>query len=304
MAVSVDRLIAALAKRQRGYVTRPQLLKLGLGAEAIRYRSRTGRLIPVYTGVYAVGHLPTLPQDRAAGALLACGEGAVLSHSTAAAAWGIFKRWELPFEVTAPALRRRHGITVHRAKLERWDVATQLGLRVTSAARSLLDVAPRFSAKGLRRAVADQRRAGQLRLDELAELLQRFPRAPGTHRLRPLLDAPRGGPTRSELEDRFVTFCGQFGLPEPETNVWVGGREVDIWFPNERVIVELDGWDYHSDRGSFEGDRDNDTAALLLGIVTVRITDTRIKERPEREAERLHRILEARRAELGILTVL
>jgi hypothetical protein len=69
----VDKQIAALAKRNRGYITRSQLIKLGLGAEAIRYRVRIGRLIPVYAGVYAVGHLPTLPQDRAFGALLACG---------------------------------------------------------------------------------------------------------------------------------------------------------------------------------------------------------------------------------------
>jgi hypothetical protein len=296
VAEPIDRRIARLAERQRGYVTRPQLMKLGLGRDAIYYRIRVGRLIPVYAGVYAVGHLPTLPLDRAVAALLACGAGAVLSHSTAATAWGIFKRWELPFEVTAPRVRRRAGITVHRAQLERRDVVTQLGLPVTSAARALLDVAPRLADKSLRRAVADQRRAGHLRLHELADVLKRFPRRRGAQRLLPLLEAPRGGPTRSELEDRFLALCRRFGLPEPETSVWVAGREVDVWFPQERVIVELDGWGYHSDRASFESDRDNDTAALALGFATVRITDDRMSEAPEREAERLLGVLAARRA--------
>jgi hypothetical protein len=295
MSESIDRWIAALAKRQHGYVTRPQLLKLGLGAEAIRYRIRIGRLIPVYAGVYAVGHLPTLPQDRAVGALLACGEGAVLSHSTAATAWGIFKRWEMPFEVTAPAMHRRAGIRVHRGQLERCDIRTQIGLRVTSAARAVLDVAPRLSEKGLRRAVADQRRAGHLHLHELEDLTRRFPRAPGAGRLVEVLDVPKGGPTRSDLEDRFVAFCRRFGLPEPQTNVWVAGREVDAWFPDEQLIVELDGEPYHTDHHSFERDRDNDATALTLGIPTVRITDTRMRNAPEREAERLHAILARRR---------
>jgi hypothetical protein len=296
MDVSIERKISALAKRQHGYVTRRQLLKLGLSAKAIKYRVRIGRLIPVYAGVYAVGHVPALPQARAVGALLACGDGAVLSHSTAASAWGIFKRWEMPFEVTAATVRCRNGIRIHRAKLEPRDIRTQIGLRVTSAARTMLDVAPRFKDTGLNRAVADQRRAGHLTLDQLADVLDRHPRAPGARRLRPLLDAPKGGPTRSDLEDRFIAFCRRFGLPEPETNVPVAGREVDAWFARERVIVELDGWEYHSDHRSFEGNRDQDATALALGIVTVRITQPRIAEYPAREARRLCKILEARRA--------
>lgn len=291
MDVSIERKIAALACRQRGYVTRPQLLKLGLSGKAIKYRVRTGRLIPVYAGVYAVGHLPILPQDRAVAALLACGEAAVLSHSTAATAWGIFRRWEMPFEVTVPALRRRNGIVVHRAKLERRDVKTQLGLRVTSAARTVLDISPRLRDKSLRRAVNDLRRAGYLHVPDLEDVLERFPRDPSSHRVRPLLRVPSGGPTRSELEDKFVAFCDWHGLPEPEINVWVAGREADAWFPRQRVIVELDGYDFHSDRGSFEADRDNDATALALGIRTVRVTGERLDQTPEKEAERLRRIL-------------
>src|SRR5438270_6734894 len=108
-------LIANLANRQRGYVTRQQLLKLGLGPDAIRYRVRIGRLIPVYAGVYAVGHLPTSCIDRAAAAILACGNGAALGHHSAACLWGFLKPWRVPFHVTALSAHRRQGIIVHRA---------------------------------------------------------------------------------------------------------------------------------------------------------------------------------------------
>ena len=292
----MDELVANLARRQRGYVRRSQLLNLGLGPEAIRYRVKIARLIPVYAGVYAVGHLPTLPQDRAVGALLACGDGAALSHGSAATLWGVFKRWEAPFEVTTPSVRRRRGVRVHRAALLRRDVTSQTGIRVTSPARTLLDVGPRMTGKALTRAVNDLRRPGYLHLAELEDVVERFPRHPGAGRLRPFVDGPRDGPTRSDLEDRFLALTERFGLPRPQVNVWVAGREVDAWFPDERLIVELDGYDFHGDRASFEGDRDNDATALALGIATCRFTDERMTRDPEAEAARLQAILHARRA--------
>jgi hypothetical protein len=296
VADSVDQAIAARAERQSGYVIPSQLLKLGLGSEAIRYRVRIGRLIPVHAGVYAVGHLPTLAQDRATGALLACGAGAVLSHGSAASLWGIFARWELPFEVTVRSRRRPTGITVHRAVLERRDVRIHQGVRVTSPARLLLDIAPRLTDRALRRAFNDLRRSpGLLRIDQLADLLRRCPRSPSRRRLTPLLDAPRGGPTRSEMDDDFLAFARRYGFPEPQTNVVVAGREADIWFPCERVIVELDSWEFHRDRDSFERDRDNDATALARNIVTVRMTWERMVDRPDREAKRLWTILCQRR---------
>jgi hypothetical protein len=249
----------------------------------------------VYAGVFALGHLPALPQDRAAGALLACGPGAVLSHGSAACAWGIFRVWAMPLEVTAPAGHRRRGIRVHRARLARPDVTREAGLRVTSVARTFVDVAPRMSEKALRRAVNDQLRANRLRLPALAELLERVPRHPGARRLRPFLDRC-DGPTRSELEDTFLAFIERFGFPRPLINVEVAGREADAWFPQERVIVEIDGWDYHRDRDTFETDRDRDATALALGIPTVRVTEVRMRYHAEREAERLWRILRSRRA--------
>jgi very-short-patch-repair endonuclease len=294
MGVSIDRKIAALAARQRGYITRSQLLKLGLSEKAIRYRIRTGRLIPVYAGVYAVGHLPTLPQDRAVGALLACGPDAVLSHGSAATLWGIFSHWETPFEVTVPSVRQPRGIVVHRAKLERPDMTRQAGIRVTSPARTTLDVAPRLTDRHLTRAVNDLRHR-YLRLHELADVIARFPRHPGSARLRPFIINPTG-PTRSEFEDAFVAFAERFGLPRPQVNVRIGGYTVDALFAEERVIVELDGWDFHNSRDSFESDRERDAEMLARGLATIRVTWERMLGTPQREADRLLAILRARRA--------
>ncbi len=104
-----------------------------------------------------------------------------------------------------------------------------------------------------------------------------------------------GGPTRSAWEDEFPAFCAEHGLPTPVMNTFVAGHEVDALFPNEKVIVELDSWAFHSDRGSFEGDRDRDADTLAAGHVTVRITWGRMRRQPAREADRLGAILESRR---------
>lgn len=142
--------------------------------------------------------------------------------------------------------------------------------------------------------VNDARHAGFLHLAALADVLARNPTHPGGKRLRTFVDTPRN-PTRSPLEDDFIEFCERYGLPTPVTNIVFHGREVDALFPVERVIVELDGHPFHSDEDSYEGDRDRDADFLAADYPTVRITRRRIKGNPDREAERLHRILEARR---------
>jgi hypothetical protein len=296
MASVFDKVIAALAAKQYGYVTRAQLLAIGLGPAAIVYRVRTGRLIPVHAGVYAVGHVNRTPVARAMAAILACGENAVLSHGSAASLWGFDKYWHMPYEVTVPALRNRKGITVHRSRtLARRDITWQLGVHVTTPERTILDIAPRLTDRRLTRVVNDGRHAGYIHLDSLAEVLNRNPKHPGAKRVWPLVHANRP-PTRSELEDDFEAFRLKYGLPAPtRTNTYLFGHEVDVLYATERVIVEIDGYLFHSDRDSFERDRDRDAERLAAGFVTVRLTRKRMKQQAEREARRLNAILMARR---------
>ncbi len=293
MAELFDRLLAALAAKQHGYVTRAQLLALGLGADAIDYRIETGRLIPVYAGVYAIGYVRRDPVSRAHAAVLACGERAALSHGSAASLWGFYKHWDAAFEMTAPSVRIRDGIKVHRCRtLARRDITRQLGIRVTSPARTILDTAPRLTGKRLSRFVNDALRTPYLHAADLADVLNRNPNHPAANRLRRFVEDPK---TNSPLEDDFVEFARRHGLPEPVTNTYLLGYEIDVLYPRERVIVEVDSYGFHSDRDTFERDRKRDVVTLAAGFVTVRITDERMKQEPEQEAERMNAILEARR---------
>jgi hypothetical protein len=296
VADAIDRLVGALARRQWGYVTRVQLLATGLRPDAIDYRTRTGRLIRVYAGVYAVGHLPVTPVARAFAAVLACGDGALLSHGSGATLWGFNKYWDSPFEVTVTKSHpRRPGITVHRSRtLTEADIDCQLDVPVTSPARTLLDIAPRLTDKRLRRGINDARHARYLHLDDLADVLQRNPTHPGTKRLLPFVQKPRGI-TRSDLEDRFVAFAQRYGLPTPETNVPLHGYVVDVLFRAERVIVEIDTWDSHGLRTSFGSDRKRDAEMLAFGYVTIRSTDERLEGNPEHEARLVLKVLAERR---------
>ncbi len=126
-------------------------------------------------------------------------------------------------------------------------------------------------------------------------MLERNPHHPGTPSLRPFVTAP-SGPTKSEFEDAFLAFAETHGLPRPQTNVRVGGHLVDAWFAAEQVVVELDGYAYHSSQESFESDRDRDADLLArLGIPTLRVTWERMTERPAQEVGRLRAILRSRR---------
>ena len=247
----------------------------------------------MYGGVYAVGHVNITPLARATAAVLACGKRAVLSHGSAATLWGLNKYWEMPFEVIAPTVHTHKGIKVHRSRtLARSDITKQLGVRVTTPERTALDIAPSLTTKRLTRVVNDARLAGFLHLAALADVLDRNPTHPGTKRLRPFVET-RSNPTRSGLEDDFEAFCKRYGLPTPVTNIYLLGYEIDALFPVERVIVELDGRRFHED--TFERDRDRDADLLAADYPTVRITRKRMKQNPEREARRLHKILEGRR---------
>ena len=267
-----------------------------MGKDAVHYWGRTGRLYRVFRGIYAVGRPPVKPIERAAAAALACGPRAALSHSSAMTLWSFWRHWDEPFDVTVTADRRPPGIRIHRCStLQRQDITTQQGIRVTSPARTALDMASRLKPRPLNRLVNDARRAKLLTLDGLADVVTRNPGHPGARLLRPQVEN-LNNPTRSDGEDDFQAFCQRYGLPAPLINTPVHGFEVDAYFPAENLIVELDGWPFHSDRGSFESDRDRDATMLSHSIPTVRITYDRMDDAPDREAARLHTILAVRRA--------
>lgn len=288
--------VSALAARNYGLVTREQLIDLGLDRGAIGHQLKIGGLIIIHRGVYAVHYRRREPEVAAAAAVMAGGPGAVLSHFSAAALWGLTRRWPSVPEITVPTDRRTTGITIHRSRiLTQADITRQLGIPTTSPARTLLDISTGLSPRARARAVNDGRLSRFLHPDDLRELLPRVPNHPGRALLAEFAHDLPTGPTRSQFEDAFRDFVRRHGLPEPRVNTRVAGYEVDILFAAERVIIELDGWEHHQSRQAFERDRERDAATLAAGYITVRVTWSRLTQRPGREAARLRDILQARR---------
>jgi predicted transcriptional regulator of viral defense system len=184
-----DVLLAELAARQHGVVTIAQLLAAGLDRDAVAYRRKVGRLHLLHRGVYAVGHRPPSPLATAIAAVLACGPDAALSHGSAGALWRIVPRWPSPTHVTAPSERDRPGIHVHRSPHA--DATTHYGIRVTTPARTLVDLADNLNPRQLTRALNE---AQVLRLITAAELTTLLTRYPGRRTARL---TPERGATRS-----------------------------------------------------------------------------------------------------------
>ena len=293
-----DREVGLLAARQHGIVARRQLVALGLGEGAIDNRVSSGRLHPLYRGIYAVGHRSISRQGRWMAAVLAAGPNAVLSHGSAAALWDLQSTSSQRIDVTAPRARREQdGFRLHRVRrLDPADRAVEEGIPVTSVHRTLLDLAELDEPQRLRRALENAENLWLLSLREMDDLLAR---SPGRRGRRPLMRAlaelrPAAPITRSALERRFHEICRREGLPLPDLNMWVCGMEVDAVWEEGRLVAELDGYEYHRDRRAFERDRVRDTSLQLAGYRVVRITHRRLETEPAAIVAELRAFLGAR----------
>lgn len=298
-ARGADWRIAEIAGRQHGVVARRQLVGLGVGKDAIQSRLATGRLHRLYPGVYAVGHRALPAEGRWMGAVLAGGEGAVLSHATAAALWGLVREVPGPPEVTAPrSTRSTPMLRRHCSSLAPDEVAVHDGIPVTCVARTLFDFAAGARPWDFERAV---REAEFLRLPQvpsLGDLYLRHPRRRGARLVRRTLeglDRLPGGVTRSPLEDRFLRLLRKRGLPLPETNVRLrlgGGTyyDADCLWRDAGLIVELDGHKAHGTRSAFEHDRERDRRLQVEGWRVIRVTWRQLN-RPDLLIRDLRRML-------------
>lgn len=293
---SVNLELARRAAKQHGVLTRAQLTEAGLNRNAISYRLRIGRLNRLHRNVYAVGHAAPAPLPRAMAAVLACGPGALLSHRSAAALWGIVAAWRGAVDVTARNTHRHRGVRVHRsATLAARDGTVHFGIPVTTPARTLFDLAGVLDHAALTRAANEARIVCRVRPGDLEARVIHTPTHPASARLRRVIDH-QDAPTRSAFEDAFLAFTERYGLPRPAVNQHVAGYEVDMLWRRERLIVELDGRRFHDQDRPFEHDREKDANLLVAGFAVVRITWRRLHHEPEREASRLRALLAARAA--------
>lgn len=295
-----DRAIASLAADQHGVISLPQLRDIGIGKEAAYKRVGVGRLHPLYQGVYAVGHSALTPDGWKMAAVLACGPGAVLSHRSAAALWGLREDRRSVIDVTAPNRRGRipKGIVAHRDGFLTPADRTELnGIPCTSVSRTLLDLAGSMPMREVRKIVAEAEVLRVLDPVAMRKLIRRSRGRRGVARLRLLLDEldPETRRTRSELERMFLRMCTRAGLPRPEVNVFLsveGHRlEVDFLWRDAGLIVETDGQRYHDTGSAFESDRRREQSLQLAGWQVSRCTWAHVVHEPRDLAARIQGLL-------------
>jgi very-short-patch-repair endonuclease len=257
------RVLYALAARQHGCVTTAQLAGAGCGPRAVRRLLADGTLRRKHQGVYLLGPVEP-PLARYAAAMLAVRDG-VLSHQAAAALHELLEHpHDIDVTTTAPGPRSRQGIRVHTTTaLPQSAVRLLHHLRVTSPQRTLSDLA-RTRHPGLERAAAE----AQAR------------RLVSARRLEPILGAHEPGFTRSEAERRLLALIRAANLPAPRTNARLGPYEVDFLWLDHRLVVEVDGFAFHSSRTAFERDRARDADLTARGFRVIRVTWRQLQREP------------------------
>jgi very-short-patch-repair endonuclease len=285
-----DPVIARLAARRFGVVTRGELLAAGLTLDQIEHRTRDGRLQILHRGVYAVGHRALQPDGWWWAAVLAGGPGGVLSHRACAVLC------RLPFfahdriEITVPGHRGRlPTLHVHRSRLDPADVTLRRGIPCTTPARLLLDLAEILTPDELDRTMDE---AIRLRLYDPVAVDAVVARSPGRRGLKALARArerihPNSGKTRSELERLALRMLDDHGVPRPDANVWRQGYRVDLLWHGPRVVVELDSYEFHRTPATFRNDHARDNDLLDAGYRVRRFTWPDVCDDPARTATRI-----------------
>lgn len=296
--------IAALATRQHGVVSRAQLRGLGLSDGVIDYRLDAGSLQPLFRGVFAVGHRAIGRHGLMLAAVLASGDGAVVSHATAAELLGLWDRRPVLIDVTSPGRSGRgiQGICWHSAVgLALGEVTTHAEVPCTSVSRTLVDMAGRFGVKTLRRLVEQAAVMRALDVDAVDRVLARRRRR-GAPELRRIL-APwrkrtagqRRDRLRSVMEARMLTLSLETGVSPPRCNVTtqIDGKrfEFDFFWEEQRLIVETDGEETHGTPVAFQEDRRRDQILTANGYRVARIAWVQLEDEPAATIARIRRML-------------
>jgi very-short-patch-repair endonuclease len=288
---TVEKVLATIAASQHGVVTRTQLLRAGVSSDEIRHRLESGALLREHRGVYRVGHRAPSLDARYLAAVLACGDGALLSGRAAGHVLGLLKGKAPPPEVTAARKKRVEGVRVRRAAIEAADRTTERGIPLTTVPRTLTDLAADLRLDDLARACHKAGvRYGTTPAHVAAVLRRRPANLPGAGKLRLVLTGD-ARVTLSALERRFLALLDAHGLPLPKMNRPAGAHHVDCRWPEKRLTIELDSYRFHHSRHAWEQDRRRDRAARARGDDLVRYTWSDVFERPAETVAELRRLL-------------
>jgi very-short-patch-repair endonuclease len=271
---AVDRAIGRLALQPHGIFALGDLHTSGVPSSAVTYRLEAGTLFRLHRGVYSVVPPDLLRREgRWLAAVLACGPGAVLSHTHAAAAWEIRHAPSGPIHVTVPGnagRKRRAGITIHRSStLLPSHTTVRRSIPVTQPARTLSDLRPLLAPD-------DWERTRSRALDHHYDL-----GALGDGAV----------PSFSELEDRLKRLCRRHSLPSPRAQQQIGPYTVDFLWPDQRLVVEMDDFGTHGTRSAFESDRERDAWLTAEGYRVMRFTWRQLRDDPRRVVAMLRAVL-------------
>jgi very-short-patch-repair endonuclease len=260
---------ARIAGSQHGVVARRQLIRAGLTSSAIEHMLAAGRLLSLHRAVYAVGHRPAGPRSRDMAVVLLAGDTGVLARQSSAGLWAMTRPWHGPVHAIGPKSHSGPAYVIHRTRsLPPGDLTTHWGIRTTTPLRTLLDLTQTLSLDALDAALAEALVRKLVRLEDV------HARASGN--LAKL--ARTAAPTRSRLERDFRALLREHGLPQPTSNGFVCGYEVDLHWPDLKLIVEIDGYGPHGHRRAFETDRLRDQHLLVAGWRVARVTDRQMTE--------------------------
>jgi hypothetical protein len=262
---TVEEEMARIATAGHGVVTRVQLLQAGVTRKQIAQRLRTGGLLREHPGVYRVGHRAPSIEATYLAAVLAAGEGALLSGRAAAHLLGLVRGTAPAPEVTALTKRRIEGVMTHRSRaFDPRDATVALGIPVTTVPRTLVDIAAELPVDALARACHEAGVRYRTTPAAVEAVLARRPSSTGAKKLRRVIHGDVHV-TLSRLEARFLELLRDEKLPLPITNRPAGGRRVDCRWPEHRLTVELDGYQFHNSRYSWEQDRRREREARARG---------------------------------------
>ncbi len=289
------------AGRQHGVVSRDQLRTIGLSETEIDFAIATGRLYRLFRGVFSVGHANPSRNAHLLGAVLACGEGSVVSHGTAAALLGLWEYEPRLIDVIAPEQAGRKIPEIYRrhvpppSRTERW---WHEGVPCTSPSRVIVDVAGIAREPSLRRTVEQAAVLGVLDVPEIDQTLA-GPRRRGSPQLRKVLDDwrryPRAMRIRSPMEARLLPLLAQDSLPIPRVNevITVAGErfEIDFFWPHRRLCVETDGRAYHDNPVAQARDSHRNRMLRGAGYEVRRLVWDDLEKRPTATMAKLARLL-------------
>lgn len=291
-----------LAERQRGVLSTWQLLGTGVSEDVVQGRRGAGLLVPLHQGVYALGHGRLTREGRWMAAVLACGPGAVLSHFSAGALWGMCGSHgsiEVLRQSGGFHPKGHQGVRLHQTRrLESFEVTVERGIPVAVMERVLLDLAGRTDAKRLERIFVQAYKRDDFSWSRLARITTRRRGCKGVGRLRRIAGEvdPEALETKSVPEVDFLALWRGVDESNPSVNVLVEGHLVDFFWPAQRVIVETDSWTFHGDPLAFEKDHQRDVDLTAAGYAVFRTTSKMLERNPDPFLRNVRRAIHARTA--------